>query len=821
MMVGKRALGRASLVAGAVVIMLSGIGTAVEASASTSDSTSTSTNVLGSVADSVTQTIYKVKTDANSLVESVNYTVNEKPEARTSASDQGSSYGNPLESVSLNGLPSLPGVGEGLPGEDGQNPDLDNEPPGDTSCPPPGKGHEYMIVWAGKMNAADLTGTDITDLIEGGAVNPEGILSVAPIEFAQTGNDMMATIDAEPGCSTYGKVVNVAVISGPDGIENEPHHMQYTWYPNQSVWAGGLFTSRLFTWDLSALPKVKLVKIDEPWATPSGSIWDAFATLPNGDALGTLMGGPLYNYGTTPGAVVEIAGAQHPGLQPGDIIGEWPANAPESLVNGVNTNGSTVGALAQDGLATATGLGGLVEPTNCPSKLGSNETPGDARAGCETGLNPESNLPNCPDLGSCANPHGIQLREDLGIMVTSDYAEPAEIIEDPVKPVNADIFRRTVREWSLTPAGCAGTPTPGASETNPKICEVDVMPDGPRDDSNPAHAENLGIMENGATWDYPLPDGKIPKGWFSESMCGGAVFYTSDVTNTKLHPWTEVFDSTAAVNALDTPSPGGKQAGGGDGGDAALNEPAGCDGAAWDVVSPDNRFLGHAVNGRYVLQDQYDDSGTPKLVYTLNITKLLEAGDSYQCNLDDNIRALADPTLGGADCPTIAGVVPINDPTSGGPHWAEYDNFRLAAVKITDPLTGKQVIDYHAPTRIAEANYFVARTGVDGNHTVCMINMDPVTGALSLDTSFVDETEGTPCVQFNRRDWPDPNIKGFYKPHSMLFVENDPSLTGYTPYGTSYGPDCAFGAVTNGVCHGYWGEPIDMGADTAGLPYQE
>lgn len=816
---GRTKRGRTPFIAAAIVVLATTVGSGIDASASTTSNPVAS--AVSSLANSVTQTIYKVKTDANSIVESVNYTVNEKTEARATAAAEGSSYGNPLESVNLKGLPSLPGVGNALPLESGANSDLDNEPGGGTDCPPPGKGHEYMIVWAGKMNAADLTGTDITDLIDGGAVNPEGILSVAPIEFAQTGNDMMATIDAEPGCNTYGKVVNVAVISGPDGIENEPHHMQYTWYPNQSVWSGGLFTSRLFTWDLSALPQVKLVKIDEPWATPSGSIWDAFATLPNGDALGTLMGGPLYNYGTTPGAVVEIAGAQHPGMQPGDIIGEWPANAPESLVNGVNTNGSAVGALAQDGLATATGVAGLVDPTNCPSKLGSNETPGDARAGCETGLNPESGLPNCPDLGSCANPHGIQLREDLGIMVTSDYAEPAEIIEDPVKPVSADIFRRTVREWSLSPTGCAGTPTPGASITNPKICEVDVMPDGPRDDSNPAHAENLGIMENGATWDYPLPDGKIPKGWFSESMCGGAVFYTSDITNTRAHPWTEVFDSTAAVNALDTPSPGGKQAGGGDGGDAALNEPAGCDGAAWDVVSPDNRFLGHAVNGRYVLQDQYDDSGTPKLVYTLNITKLLEAGDSYQCNLDDNIRALADPTLGGPDCPTIAGVVPINDPTSGGPHWAEYDNFRLATVQITDPLTGDKVIDYHAPTRIAEANYFVARTGVDGNHTVCMINMDPVTGALSLDTSFVDETEGTPCVQFNRRDWPDPDIKGFYKPHSMLFVENDPPLTGYTPYGTSYGPNCAFGAVVDGVCHGYWGEPIDMGADTAGLAYQE
>ncbi|MBV8560735.1 MAG: hypothetical protein JO050_08170, partial [Acidimicrobiia bacterium] len=777
-------------------------------------------------AQSVTKTVSRVKADDGSVAETVNYTVGIKPQARPASTSSAAAagtdtYGNPLEPVSLQGLPSAPFAGAAGPLESGQNPGLNNEAPGGVSCPPAGKGHEYLVVWAGKMNAGDLTGTDIVDLVNGGSVNPEGLIAGASDQLAETGSDMMATIDAEPGCNTYGKVVNVATVSGPDGIENEPHHMQYTWFPNQSVWAGGLFTSRLFTFDLSDLPRVTLQKTDEPWATPSGSIWDAFATLPNGDAYGTLMGGPLYAYGTTPGAVVEIAGAQHPGMNPGDIIGEWPANSPNSLVNGLNTNGSMVGALAQDLGATATNVPNLVLPTNCADKSGGTASAGQQRAGCETGLDPTTGEPKCPDFGSCANPHGIQFRQDLGALVTSDYAEPGLIVEDPVKPVNPYEFRRTVRVWSTRPGGCSGNATPGAGLDAPKICAVDVMPLGPRDDSNPAHAENLGIMENGATWDYPLPDGKVPKGWFSESMCGGAVFYTPDITDTLHHPWHEVFDSTAAVNALTTPSPGGRQAGGGNGGQATQNEPAGCDGAAWDVVSPDNRFLGHAVNGRYVLADNYQDAGTPKLVYTLNITKLLEAGDNYQCNLDSNIRALADPTLGGPDCPTVAGVVPINDPTSGGPHWAEYDNFRLGSIKVKDPATGEDVTDTHAATRIAEANYFVARTGVDGNHTVCMLNISPTSGALSLDTSFVDETEGTPCVQFNRRDWPDPNIKGFYKPHSMLFVEDGAPPTGLTPYGNDYGPNCAFGAVVDGACHGYWGEPINMGADTAGLPYQE
>jgi hypothetical protein len=778
---------------GAVLAVASSGGVAAAATSSSPSGSSSS-----SLLPTITRTVSDITEAGKKVVGSINYTVNEKSEPRTTSTD---TYGNPLQGLSLKGLPSLPGVGDALPFETGNNPGLDNEPSSENTgnCPPPGNGHEYLIVWAGKMNAADLTGTDITDLLTAGEVNPEGLREQIPIEFLETGSDMMATIDAEPGCATYGKVVNVSVVSGPDGVENEPHHMQYTWYPGQTVWAGGLFTSRLFTYDLSDLPQVKLTRIDEPWSTPSGSIWDAFATLPNGDAYGTLMGGPLYAYGTTPGAVVEIAGNNHPGAAPGTILGEWPASGSENLLNSANTNGSVGGALLSSVGSTVSGLQGLVSKGND-----------------DAGIDTNNGFMKCPDFGSCANPHGIQIRADLKTMVTSDYAEPAQIIEDPVKPTNPYYFRRTVRVWSFGPKGCSGNPTPGATFNNPKICAIDVMPLGPRDDDNPAHGENLGIMENGSTWDYPLPDGRIPKGWFSESMCGGAVFYTPDITNTKKYPWHEVFDSTAAVAALKSTG-AGKVPGGGD----DKNEPAGCDGAAWDVVSPDNRFLGHAVNGRYILQDDYDDAGTPKMVYTLAITKLLEAGDNYQCNMSNNIRALADPTLGGKDCPTVSGVVPINDPTSGGPHWAEYDNFRLAAIKIKDPKTGKEVIDYHAPTRIAEANYFVARTGVDGNHTVCMINMNPRTGSLSLDTSFIDETEGTPCVQFNRRDWPDPNIKGFYKPHSMLFVENDAPATGYTPYGHSYGPNCEFGKVTDGECHGYWGEPIDMGADTAGLKYQE
>jgi hypothetical protein len=72
------------------------------------------------------------------------------------------------------------------------------------------------------------------------------------------------------------------------------------------------------------------------------------------------------------------------------------------------------------------------------------------------------------------------------------------------------------------------------------------------------------------------------------------------------------------------------------------------------------------------------------------------------------------------------------------------------------------------------SNYFVARSGVDGNHRVCLVNVSR-SGKLALDTSFRDEHEGTPCVNFNRTSWPHGDY-GNAKPHSELFVVADADL---------------------------------------------
>ena len=161
--------------------------------------------------------------------------------------------------------------------------------------------------------------------------------------------------------------------------------------------------------------------------------------------------------------------------------------------------------------------------------------------------------------------------------------------------------------------------------------------------------------------------------------------------------------------------------------------------------------------------DAYD-TGSPKMVYSLDISRLVAAGTSFQCNL----TSITEVYDGGAapDCPRVVSVQSLPDGTSGGPHWGALDNF------VRQP--SGMFAETRTPSRIAVSNYFVARTGVDGNHKVCMLDLTP-TGRLSLDTSFRDEDEGTPCVDFNRTSWPHGKT-GNANPHSELFVVADNSL---------------------------------------------
>ena len=536
----------------------------------------------------------------------------------------------------------------------------------------PGRAGQYLLVWAGDANASDTSGADLQQTRA--AVNPVKFLNEDAVDDPPA-PDFLAVIDADPASPDYGKVVNTATVGPLE--ENEPHHMQYIWHAGDKIYAGGLYSDTTYVFDVKSLPEISLSGVNEPQDTPCGSIPDAYWTLPDGSAYGTYMGGP-----DAPGPCTYTNGQVR--------VGNGFGGSPGEVVH-ISPTGQTLSE-------TTAALPTAEDSSNCP------------------------NYPALPDA-TCANPHGIQLRTDLHRMITTDYAEPRNIVLDPVKPQDANLFRDTVRIWDTT------------DENNPKLVSVSVMPDGPRHERNPGHEEPRGMMEGTVT---NLPQ---HKGAFAESMCGGVVYYTPDITNS--HPvWREVFDDSTASKQLNP----------------NITEGAGCDGGGWVQTSPDDHYLFHAVIGRNPGALDNSDPGVPKMVYALDISKLVAAGDKTTCS----ITSISEVWDGGSqpDCPTVAGVVELPDGTSGGPHWGALDNFA--------PVGGGKWAETGDITHIAVSNYFVARTGVNGNHKVCLLDVGR-NGSLKIDTAFRDENEGTPCIDFNRTNWPHGK-DGDAKPHSELFV---------------------------------------------------
>src|SRR3954453_19598073 len=533
--------------------------------------------------------------------------------------------------------------------------------------------HEYLLVWAGDANVADTKGSDIENTHL--AVNPVKTTNEDAVDDPPA-PDFLAVIDADRDSPTYGKVVNTATVGPVE--ENEPHHMQYVWHKGDRIYAGGLFSSVTYVFDVDKLPEIQLSGVSLPTDTPCGSIPDAFWTLPDGTAYGTYMGGPV-----APGACSYTNGETRLGNGYGGSPGEIVHFSPQGKVLGESPAAS---ASSEDS-------------TLCP------------------------NYPPIPGQATCANPHGIQVRSDLKRMVVSDYAEPRNIVLDPVKPQDNGLFRSTVRIFDIS------------KENAPKLVSVSTMPNGPRTERNPGHEEPTGIMETTVT---NLPQ---HKGSFAESMCGGVIYYTPDIT-AKAPKWREVFDDTTASKEINPD----------------VSEGAGCDGGGWLQTSADDKYLFHAVIGRNPGSLSVDDTGSPKMVYALDIRKLLSAGTATTCSID-NIREVYN---GGfeSDCPSVSSVLPVPDGTSGGPHWGALDNFTQSG--------DGTFVETQQPGRVAYSDYFVARTGVDGNHKVCLATLSS-DGKLTEDRSFIDENEGTPCVNFDRTTWPQGNT-GNAKPHSEMFV---------------------------------------------------
>jgi len=561
--------------------------------------------------------------------------------------------------------------------------------------PAPYSKPEYAVVWAGKNNIGDMSGNDWMRFVNQGSISPTGLMNVGSKQWVG-GLDAMVVIDVRKSDvegkanDNYGKVVNFVQVPPPFGVEGEPHHMQYEWQPGQPIVAGHLFTDLTTIWDVSDIPKVTLKNIIRPEENPQGTLPDAY-DFAGDKALGTYMGGPdVPNYGGSPGSVVV-----------------FKPDSAKGMVQESETPSSQFGAVFRGN------PGGIPEP-------------------CD----PMEGRP----AGTCGNPHGIQARPDLGVMITNDYADARELGSDPLKTVEQHAFRPTSRIWDIS--------NPSA----PKLVSVAHMPKSFKHTPNPAH-DNIGIMEGAKTYGEPkYANGAVSKGFFAGSMCGGGIFFLPDAT--KVQPdsssqWKQVWDDGMAEMQV----PGRDIRGSGD----QATEPGACAGGAWHQVSADNRFMFRAVGGRNPGSTNTYDNGTPKMIYVINIEKLVkhaaETG-SVDCSIKSG-RELGHGKGDADDCPTLAGVITVDDNTSGGPHWGALDNFNFT------PSGG--------PTRMMFCDYFVARTGYDGNHRCYMLNVAG-DGKLSYDTDFRDENTGALGVDFNRADWPQHQGGGFYKPHSMVFV---------------------------------------------------
>lgn len=488
--------------------------------------------------------------------------------------------------------------------------------------------------------------------------------------------DFLAVIDATAGSPDYGKVVNTVTVDSVFG--NEPHHMQYTWRKGDKVYAGGLLSDTVFIFDVSRLPRVSLSGVTLPQDTPCGSVPDAFTVLADGTAYGTYMGGPdvagpcTYSDGQTrigngyagsPGEVVRLA-------PDGTVLAEIPASRP----------------VAED-------------PASCP------------------------NEPVLP-VPTCANPHGIALREDLNRLITSDFVEVRHIVHGAMV-TDPGIQRRTVRTYDIS------------DRARPRLLSLSYLPDGPRVDDEFTR-EGMLVMEPAVT------NRPQHRGAFAATGMG-AIYYTPDITRPQL-TWRQVFDDHTAFRRLfpkDTPT-------------------SAADGGGWLMVSPDDRFLFHTVMAGGV--DSPQANAEAGMLYVLDIRRLLAAGARTTCRID----TIAETVRGGdePDCPALVDALPIVDTTIGGPHWGTLDTFQRVGARHyrqTDRVF-----------RVATSNYFVAATGLDGDDRICMTLVSPA-GRLTRDRAFRDEHTGEGCVNFDRTSWPHGET-GRAHPHGLLFAVADAQL---------------------------------------------
>ncbi len=576
---------------------------------------------------------------------------------------------------------------------------------GKGSQPNPLAKPEYIVVWSAKQNVADVYGKEIGLLVTNATVNPEGLLEFLNPQFLP-GLDGFQVIDGRKlnidgtQNTDYGKVVNLVQLPLPWGVETEAHHMQYQWENGQPIIAGGLFNDTAFVLSPKDIPNLTLQNIIPPQAHLGGSIPDAFDAVGNGSFIGTWMGGPAANFGGSPGEVVSFTPDPAKGLV-------QASETPAGSIGGVLTGNAN----------------GVPEP--CTLREGE-------------------------PLGTCANPHGIQIRS--GPQADGDR-RLRRAARDRARPAEDG---RPVRVPTHGPRLGHGRPDPSEADLGRPHAAGAAQPGQPRPRADRDHGGRQDVAER-----------HLLQGWARiQRLLLGVDVRRRDLLHARRDeartatPRVSGRRSGTTVSARSRP---GRQQG------AFTDEPGGCDGGSWLQVAPNNRVLFHSVIGRTPLSDNYFDQGAVKQIYDIDISKLITDGQkgSVICDLANGIHTAGYDLTGiqvfnqiaqgkqVADCPHLISSLIVPDVTSGGPHWAALDN---------------QSIDQNGrPYRLAFSDYFVARSGVDGDHRLYVVDVSP-TGRLSYDNTFRDENTGALGVNFNRRNWPGSPDAGFYKPHSELWV---------------------------------------------------
>ena len=128
----------------------------------------------------------------------------------------------------------------------------------------------------------------------------ESVLYVWTSDADQKDADFLSVLDADPASPGYGKVITTVPTGSPG---NEAHHFGYTANADR-IFGGGLFSNRLFIYDVATDPKhPKLVKTIPDLAASTGySGPHTFYAVPGGVMIAMLGS----KEGGAPGALVKL-----------------------------------------------------------------------------------------------------------------------------------------------------------------------------------------------------------------------------------------------------------------------------------------------------------------------------------------------------------------------------------------------------------------------------------------------------------------------------------------------------------------------------------